>query len=156
MSSSGLWLYSLTFTQASGYTYQMTITPSSLFQLTHRKRGDILYFEVSGDIDSQEVRIAYWQQIAAITEQKGMRKILVIDRKKHKPALPSELAALTVIMQSHASLVDQIALIEPNPQFISALEHVEIHGRELGINIRVFNDTKNAERWLIYGSYDDA
>ncbi len=133
----------------------MQIPLNTAFQLTHKKRGDILYFKVSGTIDSQEVRIAYWLEIANITRKNAIRKILVIDRKKHAPATPSELAALAVIMQSHSSLVDRVALVEPNPQFLSALEHIEIHGRELGINIRVFSDAENAERWLIYGSYDD-
>ena len=105
------------------------------FQVTYRKHGDTLHFQVTGDIDSQAIRI---------------------DRKKHKPANPEELAQLAAMMQIHRKIADRIALVEPMAEFVSAMEHAEIEGREFGFNVRIFNRVEDAERWLIYGSSDDA
>ena len=126
------------------------------FHVAYRKRGDVLHFRVSGDIDSQVIRIAYWQEIVAITKREGLRKLLVVDRKKHKPANPEELAQLAAMMQIHSTIADRVAVVEPTAKFVSAMEHAEIEGREAGINVRVFNRVEDAERWLMYGSSDEA
>ena len=126
------------------------------FQVTYRKHGDTLHFQVSGDIDLQAIRIAYWQEIVAITKREGLRKLLVIDRKKHKPANPEELAQLARMMQIHSKIADRIALVEPMAEFVSAMEHAEIEGREFGFNVRIFNRVEDAERWLMYGSSNEA
>lgn len=125
------------------------------FHVAYRKRGDVLHFRVSGDIDSQAIRIAYWQEIVAITKREGLRKLLVVDRKKHKPANPEELAQLAAMMQIHSTIVDRVAVVEPTAKFVSAMEHAEIEGREAGINVRIFNRVEDAERWLMYGSSDE-
>jgi len=126
------------------------------FKVAYRKHGEILHFRVTGDIDSQAIRIAYWQEIVAITKREGLRKLLVVDRKKHKPANPEELAQLAAMMQIHSTIADRIALVEPTAKFVSAMEHAEIEGREVGINVRIFNRIEDAERWLMYGSSDEA
>ncbi len=126
------------------------------FHVAYRKHGDTLRFQVTGDVDSQAVRIAYWQEIVAITKREGLRKLLVVDRKKHKPANPEELAQLAAMMQIHSTVADRIAVVEPTAKFVSAMEHAEIEGREVGINVRIFNRIEDAERWLMYGSSDEA
>lgn len=126
------------------------------FHVYCRKHGDTLYFKVTGDVDSQAVRLAYWQEIVTITEQYGLRKLLVLDRKKHKPASQDELAQLAATMKIHNGLADRVAVVEPTAEFISAAEHAEIEGREVGINIRVFNSVEDAERWLMHGLSDEA
>ena len=134
----------------------MSSDSNSDFQVAFRKRGDVLHFRVSGDIDSQAIRIAYWQEIVAITKREGLRKLLVVDRKKHKPASPEELAQLAAMMQIHSTIADRVAVVEPTAKFVSAMEHAEIEGREAGINVRIFNRVEDAERWLMYGSSDEA
>ncbi len=126
------------------------------FKLSYRRHGNTLYFQVSGDVDSQAVRIAYWQEIVAITRKLGIRKLLVVDRKKHRPATQVELAELARIMHSHREIADRVAVVEPTPEFLPAVEHAEIEGREMGINIRVFGSQHDAERWLMYGLSDEA
>ena len=118
-------------------------------------RDDLLRVEVSGDIDAQEVRIAYWRAIAAEARARGVRKLLVTDRKKGQPANPSELAELALLFQEEAKNFDRIAVIEPTVEFMPAVEHAEIFGRGVGINIRIFCEYDPAERWLRYGSPDD-
>jgi hypothetical protein len=126
------------------------------FQLAYRKQGDTLHFQVSGNFDSQEIRIAYWQEIASIIKQEGFRKILVLDRKKLVPASQQEMAQLADLMKIHSDIVDWVAIVEPTPEFVSAAEHAEIEGRAVGFNVRVFSRKEDAERWLMYGLSDQA
>ena len=119
------------------------------------EHGDFLHFEVSGDVDAQAVRIAYWREIAAQARERGFRKVLVTDRKKGQPARPAELAELAVLFHEEASNFDRVAVIEPTPEFMPAVEYAEIFGQSMGINVRVFSARRDAERWLRYGSPDD-
>lgn len=119
------------------------------------QQGDLLEVRVSGDIDAQHVRIAYWQEIADEGKARGIRKLLVTDRLKGQPASPAELAELVVLFQHEARFFDRVAVIEPTPEFVPAVEYAEIFGQGLGINVRIFSEHSDAERWLRYGSPDD-
>lgn len=119
------------------------------------EQGDLLEVYVSGGIDAQDVRIAYWQEIADEGKARGIRKLLVTDRKKGQPATPAELAELAVMFQHEARYFDRVAVIEPTPEFLPAIEYAEIFGQGMGINVRIFTNAREAERWLRYGSPDD-
>ncbi|GAB3385346.1 hypothetical protein [Lysobacter fragariae] len=131
--------------QSANTGYQLRLTP----------RGDFLQVDVSGDIDAQTIRIAYWRQIAAEAKALGLRKVLVTDRKKHQPATPAELGELALLFAGEAGNFDRVAVIEPIPEFLPAVEHAQIFGQGLGINVRIFVDPDEAERWVRYGSPDD-
>ncbi|WP_460727515.1 hypothetical protein [Lysobacter rhizosphaerae] len=119
------------------------------------EHGDHLQVEVSGGIDAQAVRIAYWRDIVAEAKERGLRKLLVTDRKKGKPASQAELAELALVFHEEAPNFDRVAVIEPTPEFLPAIEYAEIFGQGMGINVRIFSDHREAERWLRYGSPDD-
>jgi hypothetical protein len=125
------------------------------YRLSWRIRGDVLQVQVSGDIDAQRIRIAYWQEIAATARSKGFRKLLVIDRKKGQPASPDDLLELARNLLVEREHFDRVAVIEPTDAFLPAIEHAEIIGREQGINVRVFGSLTSAELWLRLGSPDD-
>ena len=125
------------------------------YRLAWRTRGDILQVTVSGDIDAQAVRIAYWREIAATARRQGFRKLLVIDRKKGRPASPEDLLELARALMDEREHFDRVAVIEPTDAFVPAIEHAEIIGREHGINVRVFGNLIGAELWLRLGSPDD-
>lgn len=125
--------------------YELSFTPCDGF----------LRVQVSGDIDAQDVRIAYWREIVATARARSQRKLLVLDRKKGRPADPGELAEMAALFSADAVHVDRIALVEPTTAFLQAMEHAEIQGRSAGINLRIFGDEANAERWLLFGSADD-
>ena len=127
--------------------------PDYALQLT--PRGDHLQVNVSGEVDAQSVRIAYWRQIAAEAKARGQRKLLVHDRRKGVPATPFELAELAQLLKGEAEHFDRVAVVEPTPEFLPAVEHAEIFGQAAGINVRIFIDAAQAVRWLRYGSPDD-
>jgi len=126
------------------------------FDVSCQRHGDTLYFKVTGDVDSREVRIAYWHKIAEIIKREGLRKILVVDREKTVPPTPEDLMQLAVAMQMYREIVDWVAIVEPTPEFLSSAEHAEIEGRIVGFNVRVFSRVEDAERWLLYGMSDQA
>lgn len=133
--------------------FEERVHPEYRLRLT--EHGDFLQVEVSGDIDAQAVRIAYWREIAAESKARGLRKVLVTDRKKGHPARPAELAELAILFQEERGNFDRVAVIEPTPEFLPAVEYAEIFGQSMGINVRVFTAANQAERWLRYGSPDD-
>lgn len=59
------------------------------------------------------------------------------------------------IFSAQRALFDRVAVVEPTPAFLPAIEHGEIHGQAAGINVRIFADEVDAERWLYFGSADD-
>ena len=132
-------------TSSNSPGYDLRLTP----------RGDHLQVDVSGDVDAQAVRIAYWRQIAIEAKARGQRKLLVHDRRKGVPATPMELAELAQLLRNEAPHFDRVAVVEPTPEFLPAVEHAEILGQAEGINIRIFIDAAQAVRWLRYGSPDD-
>jgi hypothetical protein len=125
------------------------------YRLSWRSRGDVLQVQVSGDVDAQRVRLAYWREIADAARAQGFRKLLVIDRKKTHPASPDDLLQLTRALLAEREHFDRVAVIEPTDAFLPAIEHAEIIGREQGINVRVFGNLVQAELWLRLGSPDD-
>jgi hypothetical protein len=133
--------------------FEERVHPEYRLRLT--ENGDFLQVEVSGDIDAQAIRIAYWREIAAEGKARGLRKVLVTDRKKGHPASPAELAELAILFQEESGNFDRVAVIEPTPEFLPAVEYAEIFGQSMGINVRIFTAANDAERWLRYGSPDD-
>ena len=127
----------------------------SLYSLEVEPADDLLLIRVSGHVDAQAVRIAYWREIAALGRARGVRKLLVVDRRKGKPATPPELAELAQLFRGEAAHFDRVAVVEPTPEFLPAIEHAEILGQGAGINVRVFGEVASALRWLRYGSPDD-
>lgn len=125
------------------------------YSLKVEPADDVLLVRVSGDVDAQAVRIAYWRQIAAMGRERRVRKLLVVDRRKGTPATPPELAELAHLFRGEAEHFDRVAVVEPTPEFLPAIEHAEILGQGAGINVRVFGEVEPALRWLRYGSPDD-
>ncbi len=115
----------------------------------------MLVARVSGGIDAQSVRMAYWREIFENARIRHCRKLLVIDRKKGTPASPEELASLAHAFVVEREYVDRIAVVEPTAEFVTSLQHGEIHARSLGINLRIFAESRSAIRWLRFGSADD-
>ncbi len=129
--------------------------PDPGYRLSVRSEHDTLIVQVSGEIDAQPIRIAYWREIVETARARNCRKLLVTDRKKGKPASPAELAELAQTFSADARHIDRVAVIEPTPAFVPAIEHAEIFGRMAGINIRIFAEEKNAMHWLHYGPLED-
>jgi hypothetical protein len=125
------------------------------YRLRLIEHADFLQVDVFGDTVAQATRIAYWQELLAEARARGQRKLLVIDCKKGPPATPQELAELAAVLQFEGRRLDRVAWFETTVEFLPAVEHAEIFGQGLGINVRIFGDRAEAERWLRYGSPDD-
>jgi hypothetical protein len=124
------------------------------YALAFASDDGVLRVKVSGGEDAQAVRIAYWREIVAEGLKRQMRLLLVTDRKKGTPATPAELADLASLMAGFAPNFDKVAVVEPTAEFFSAVQHGEILGQEVGINVRVFSEVALAEQWLRFGSQE--
>lgn len=117
---------------------------------------DTLRVQVHGKFEDQAVRVAYLREAVALAKARGCRKLLLIDRKfKDSPASPEALGELARLFAAEAPHFDRIAVVEPTPAFVTALEHGEIAARSVGLNLRVFADSAAAERWLHYAHTDE-
>jgi hypothetical protein len=125
------------------------------YLLRLQQHSDFLQVEVHASMNTQAVRIAFWQEIASEARERRMRKVLVVDRRKGVPATAADMAALVAMFRDQAGHFDRVAVIEHAPEFLPAAQHGEIHSQGHGINLRVFNVPADAERWLRYGSPDD-
>jgi hypothetical protein len=125
------------------------------YRLEFAVDGDILRVQVSGEVDAQPVRLAYWHEIVTTAQARHCRKLLVTDRKKGEPATSQELAELTHAFRELHDKFERVAVVEPTAEFMPAVEHAEIFARTLDINLRLFADAATAERWLRFGSGDD-
>lgn len=135
-----------------------TSTPAGVepaYRLSWTVVDDLLTARVEGEVDAQPVRLAYWREILSAARRHDCRKVVVIDRKKGRPATPEELAELTFAFRDLHAAFDRIAVVEPTAEFMSAIEHAEIHAWSLGLNVRIFADATAAERWARFGSADD-
>jgi hypothetical protein len=130
-------------------------TAEPAYRLDCTVDGDMLKARVEGEVDAQPVRLAYWREIVDTAHARQCRKLLVIDRKKSRPATPEELAELAHAFRDLAGAFERIAVVEPTAEFMSAVEHGEILARSLDINVRIFADAADAERWVRFGSADD-
>ena len=61
------------------------------FTVDCRKRVDTFYFHMTYGVERSAMPIAYRQDIVAIAQQHGLGKLLVTNRKNHKPASGDEL-----------------------------------------------------------------
>lgn len=122
------------------------------YTLVFESDDGVLRVNVSGGEDAQAVRIAYWREIVAEGLKRQVRLMLVRDRKKGVPATPVELAELAGLMAEFAPNFDKVAVVEPTSEFFAAVQHGEILGQEVGINVRVFSEASLAEQWLRFGS----
>ena len=125
------------------------------YSLQFTERSGFLHVDVRCDVDSQPVRIAYWKALVEEAHARGLRRMLIFDRLKKTPATPQQLAEMAMLFRGEAANFDRIAVIERRPELLSAVQHGEILTRDLGINLRIFVDPAEAERWLRYGSPDD-
>lgn len=130
-----------------------TIAPS--YRLGWSVEGDLFLARVEGGVDAQAFRLACWRDIVTTASARDCRKLVVIDRKKGRPATPEELADLIAAFGDHRDTFERVAVVEPTAAFLPAIEHAEILARSLGINVRIFADQAEAERWARFGSADD-
>ncbi|MGH8164428.1 MAG: hypothetical protein ACREP1_08860 [Rhodanobacteraceae bacterium] len=124
----------------------------ALFAIHYEDRGDYLYAVVEGPEDKLEICIAYWQALAAECEDRGTRRLLVIDRLQGEPVSPDEMDRLVELMRGSVLEHVRIAYHEPVSAHLPLVEHAELSAREVGFTVRVFADEREAVLWLRYGA----
>mgnify|MGYP001181055054 FL=1 len=117
------------------------------YQLKLEDRHGYLYAEVTGDTDSLEITLSFWQAIAQACRQRNSRCLLVLDRLgqfQGERDMPGMVAA--IIAMGFENI--RIAYVNHSVGDRALHEHGAILAQEQGINGRVFVGVEDAELWL--------
>ena len=117
------------------------------YQLKLEDRHGYLYAEVTGDTDSLEITLSFWQAIAQACRQRNSRCLLVLDRLgqfQGERDMPGMVAA--IIAMGFENI--RIAYVNQSVGNLALHEHGAILAQEQGINGRVFTGVEDAELWL--------
>lgn len=117
------------------------------FQLKLEERHGYLYAEVTGDSDSLEITLAFWQAIAEACRHRKARCLLVMDRLGEfhgERDMPGMVAAIIAFGFGNI----RIAYVNGTVSDLPLLEHGAILAQEQGVNGRVFSGFEDAELWL--------
>jgi len=122
-------------------------TIDSAFQLKLEDRRGYLYAEVTGDNDSLEITLAFWQAIADACRQRRPSCLLVLDRLGEfhgERDMPGMVQAIVAFGFENI----RIAYVNGTIKDLPLHEHGAILAQEQGIDGRVFAGFGDAELWL--------
>jgi hypothetical protein len=98
--------------------------------------------------------IEYWRQIAEQAALLRPRKLLLVDDLAGHDLAPHEWEELVQAMAGYG--LEQMRIAHVKRTGLDHLEYCEIYANAAGIEARVFDDEREAERWLRYGVADGA
>ena len=93
--------------------------------------------------------VAYWTRIAEQVAQQSPRQLLLIDELNGADLAPHEWHALVEAMAGGG--LERVRIAHVKRDGLDHLEYCEIYANAAGIDARVFDDQREAERWLRYG-----
>jgi len=93
--------------------------------------------------------IEYWRQIAEQVALLRPRELLLVDDLAGRDLAPTEWQELVQAMAGYG--LEQVRIAHVKRTGLDHLEYCEIYANAAGIEARVFDDEREAERWLRYG-----
>ena len=112
------------------------------------ERDGYLYAFVSGENDSLEVSLAYWQKVVGACKQRGFDKLLVEEDFHNQVPLTDmfELCARIADMIAPGGL--RIAFVDRELAHQDLNEFGQTVAMNRGIRVRLFTDARTAADWL--------
>jgi hypothetical protein len=126
------------------------------YEVRFEHRPGYLYAHVTGSQDSFEIRIGFWNEVAAECRRTQAQCLLVRDDLEGVPPPIEELARVIQGMKGKDLEGMRIAYIEPDAAWMSLMEMAEVIARESGFLPHVFGDEEEGVRWLCYGEDEQA
>lgn len=123
----------------------MSKTP---YQIEYTDKGSYLYAAVSGEQDSLEVSIAYWTEVLGELKARHKNKLLVTE--DFKDAV-SAIDMYTLVEELYKFGVTdlKIAFVDKELIQFNLNKFGETVAVNRGIYAKVFNEEKEAEKWLL-------
>lgn len=121
---------------------------SKPYQITFEFRPEYLYVYVTGEHDSYEISKQYWQEVADFCGENKISKVLI------EEDIP-ESVSLTEVYRL-ASEIPMMGFFGIRVAFVDRfIEHNELNqfgelvAVNRGLHGKIFNDIKEAEKWLL-------
>jgi hypothetical protein len=116
------------------------------YSIEYDDRGKYLAAKVTGGIDSAEISLAYWKDVAAECRARGHSRLLVTEHFETPPSLGEVFAVASqlpeIVRGLIVAFVDEVLADYANNQFG---EDVAVNRGATG---RVFRDVESASAWL--------
>jgi len=122
------------------------------FRLRFEDRPHYLVAIVSGNEDSLEVSVAYWQRVLAECRTRRAGNLLLVDEIDGPPMQADTLAQLIARFEGTGLEAIRIAFVELVTANVPLMEHGQILAMEKGFQARVFSRMDDADRWLRFGA----
>jgi len=117
------------------------------YRIKFEQRPGYLYAFVSGDRDSLEISLAFWREIAAECKRTQAKKILIEEDIEESVSM--------LEMYQVAAEIPQMGFADVSIAFVDRFleqqhlnEFGELVATNRGLRGKVFNDVKEAEKWL--------
>lgn len=119
------------------------------YDIRFEHRPEYLYAYVSGEKDTVEISTQYWDEIAEECRKNDSKKVLVEEDISEALASVFELYQFATELPNLGFAGIYIAFVDRYIEQNDLNEFVELVASNRGLMGRVFNDVKEAEKWLL-------
>lgn len=128
----------------------MNKTPdfSKLYELSYEYRPQYLYVYVKGEQDSYEISKQYWQEVANECKKSNCKKVLIDEDITENVSMTEMYKFASEILQL-GFLGIRVAFVDRRSEQQQLNKFGETVATNRGLFSRVFNDTEEAEKWLL-------
>lgn len=125
-------------------------TPTEkLYDIEFEDRGKYLYVYVRGDKASIEISTRYWNEIAEECRKTNHKKVLVEEDITESTTSIPELYQFASDLPKYGFIGIYIAFVDRYIEQNELNRFVELVAGNRGFRGKVFNDTDEAEKWLL-------
>ena len=121
---------------------------SKPYQITFKQRPEYLYVYVSGERDSYEISRQFWQEIADHCAREKCAKVLIEEDIVESVSM-TEVFKLASEIPMMGFYGIRIAFVDRYIEHHELNQFGELVAVNRGVHGRIFNDAKEAEKWLL-------
>jgi hypothetical protein len=117
------------------------------YELHLQPRSGYLHARVTGPVDTFEVSVAYWSELAAACAEGGVRRLLVVEELEGNTP-PADMDAVVDALLQMGFRDIRVAFVDATED-TALLVGAEVRAQSQGFAGRVFRREADAERWLL-------
>ena len=123
--------------------------PPKPYQISFERRPQYLYVYVSGERDSYEISRQYWQEVSGECGRTQCKKVLI---EEDIPEVISmgEMYQLAAEIPQLGFFGVRIAFVDRYIEHQDLNQFGELVAINRGVYGKIFNDVKEAEKWLLF------
>ncbi|MET0754470.1 MAG: hypothetical protein ABWZ66_13895 [Pyrinomonadaceae bacterium] len=121
---------------------------SKSYELSFEYRPQYLYVHVAGDRDSYEISKQYWREIAEECKRSACKKVLIEEDITENVSMPDMYQFASEILELGFFGI-RVAFVDLQDDQTQLNKFGETVATNRGLFSRVFNNTPEAEKWLL-------